>query len=311
MVKKIYWKEMLKDITKFVEKCSICLRSGEARINTKNRIIESNGPNELWVCDLIGRIPDQRGNNKFIFIAIDHYSKWVETSILATKDATSAMNAVEELIIKKHGIPKRILSDNGLEFVNTKMKCMAERYGFEWVLNSPEHHQTVGAVERANQSLMSKLKKLTNYGAQSWERALSKATNALNYSFNRAIRTSPYVFKFGKTPEFQIDKELEIPEVIVPRTESKQERDREFAQYAKKSIEKGKIQIKERLNINDPVLIFKKPLSQKFKENWKQGFKIVEFIEPDAYLVTDGKSRYRLNKSHLKLDTSRGEEEMS
>jgi hypothetical protein len=108
---------MIRDITKFVEKYSLCLKSGESRINAKNRIFESNSPNELWVCDLIGIISDQLGNNKFIFIEICHYSKCVETNILTKKDATSTINAVEELIIKKHGIPKQILLDNGLEFV--------------------------------------------------------------------------------------------------------------------------------------------------------------------------------------------------
>lgn len=117
-------------------------------------------PNQLWECDLIGIIPNSNGENYFIFVAIDHYSKSPETKFLKSKSAEEIVDAVHELIIVKHGIPERILSDNRLEFANRNIELLAKEYSFNWEYNSPYHRNTVGAVERANQTLMMKLKKV-------------------------------------------------------------------------------------------------------------------------------------------------------
>ena len=103
-------KGITRDIENFVQTCKICLESGTLLCNTKNRIIETNMPNDLWECDLIGRIPTKDGMNLFIFIAIDHYTKWIETVILRDKSAESIIKAVEKTIIMKHGIPKKYLA---------------------------------------------------------------------------------------------------------------------------------------------------------------------------------------------------------
>lgn len=52
----------------------------------KNRYIESNRPNELWQVDLIGYLNTSATGKRYIFVAIDHYTKWMETRALKTKD---------------------------------------------------------------------------------------------------------------------------------------------------------------------------------------------------------------------------------
>jgi hypothetical protein len=137
------WPAMVKEIEDYVKSCEVCLKSGTQRVNTKNRIIEVHRPNELWEIDLIGRIVDKSNESKFILVAIDHYTKWIETAILKSKDGKSVANWVEKLIIKKHGVPAKILSDNGLEFSNQVITELKNKYNFEWAYCSPGHHKTV------------------------------------------------------------------------------------------------------------------------------------------------------------------------
>jgi Integrase zinc binding domain len=91
------WTGIHEDIRKYVSSCTICLKSGGERINTKNTLIRTNSPNELCECDLAGRLEDKNENNKFIFTAIDHYSKWMETKVLESKTAVAVVEAIEEL----------------------------------------------------------------------------------------------------------------------------------------------------------------------------------------------------------------------
>ncbi|MGL5690887.1 MAG: RNase H-like domain-containing protein, partial [Bacteroidales bacterium] len=127
MKDKYSWKGIFKDIENFCQSCQICLKSGGPRINTKNRIITTTRPNQLWQCDLIGRLRNEEGQNKFIFVAIDHYSKWTEACVLNRKSAQLTADAVQKLIIDKHGSPESILSDNGLEFCNNQIKDICDK----------------------------------------------------------------------------------------------------------------------------------------------------------------------------------------
>lgn len=140
---KYAWDGMFKDIEKLVVNCEICAKAGPERVNTKNRIIESRRPNEIWEIDLIGRIPDGK-INLFVVTAIDHYSKFLETKIVADKSAETILEVIKEIIIEKHGIPDKIITDNWLEFVNGKIQEFANQYGIDWNYSSPYHHNTVG-----------------------------------------------------------------------------------------------------------------------------------------------------------------------
>ena len=297
------WPGLAKDVDKQIEECKICAKSGEALQNTKNRIIQTERPNEIWEIDLIGRIPGNNNSNQFIFVAIDHYTKWVEARVIYHKTAQEVRDAIVELIIEKHGTPEKILTDQGKEFDNQLIQALAHTYGFKWLLSSPRHHETVGAVERVNQTLMNILKKLTNFGELCWKRGLQKAIWAYNISLHRAINTSPYILKYGRIPELKIDQELNQPEIIIAKTESQNKRDIHFQKYSK-AIEKGSKVVKYNLQEDDPVLIFRPPLNDKMKEKWIPGFRITGKILPDAYIVTDGVKEYRLNKAHVKKDTA-------
>lgn len=178
---KFYWKHMFKDVENFVVSCLTCQKAAYPRQNTKNRIIETKSPNELWECDLLGRIQVNQSNNFFIFVAIDHYTKWIETAIIRDKPVDTIKNAIETLIISKHGIPRKLLTDCGLEFTNEKMKELTDKLGIKWITGSPYHHNTTGAIERAIQTLTVKLKKISDFGRKSLKTSLNEATMAVTY----------------------------------------------------------------------------------------------------------------------------------
>lgn len=97
MILRIYkWEGIHKDIRDFVESCKYWTKAGRECVNTKNKATISNSPNEMWVCDLIGRIQDDNGGKKFIFMAIDHYTKWIEIRIIKNKTAKAVSEAIKE-----------------------------------------------------------------------------------------------------------------------------------------------------------------------------------------------------------------------
>ena len=257
-------------------------------MNTKNKIIKTSHPNELWVCDLIGRLASKDGENKFIFIAVDHYTKWIETEVIDNKKGDTIANIIENLIIKKHGTPSKILSDNGTEFINSDIMKLRQKCNFDWILNSPGHHDTVGAVERANQTFMNKLLKLSNNYQKNWEELVNETTMAMNISFNRAIQSCPMLLMYGGLPDLKIDKKLKIEEYKEPILNTRSRRDTNFTNN------------RYNLKIGDQAAIYKANTGAKMKSNWILGFVIKKKILPDAYLVSKRNNELRVNKKHVK-----------
>lgn len=292
-----HWVGMFRDIDEHCNSCLVCTKAGHQEVNTKNKVIEVKTPNELWKVDLVGRL-DDRGKNKFIVVCIDHHTKWIETKIINTKSAPEICKTIEQLIIEKHGVPKRILTDCGLEFNNQQITNLANKYGISWEFAYPFHHQTTGAVERVIQTLMNKIKKLCEFGKDRWSKYVEAGTLAVNLSYHRALGTSPFIYYKGRLPELDIDKEMNQPRIWVSKEDSKTKRNIVFKKY-KGQIVKGKVNITKRYNIGEPVLIFR-PTQNKLDANWHEGYRITKRLTEDAYMVTKGNSEIRVNKRHIR-----------
>ena len=302
--KKYKWPKMHDDIKRHYQNCLTCLKSGEEIINTKNNVINTTRPHEMWEIDIIGYFRESQRGYKFILVAIDHYSKWVETKAIKTKDMKTVIEAIKELIIEKHGIPEKIYTDNGLEFNNSLAQEFTAEFGVKWIRNSPGHHNAIGAVERVNQTLVNKLKKLCEYGRLDWANSLEKATNATNMSYNRSIKTSPYILKYAKYPDLEIDKIMGKTEIKCSKAAIIQARDDNFANYSRKYIEKGKRKAKDDFQEGDKVLLFREVLGNKLASHWTEGYTVEEILSSESYIVSKDGKRMRAHKTHLKRDTS-------
>ena len=301
---KYRWPGMFVDIKNFVRKCKICELGGNEQVCTENRIIVSHDEKDLWEIDLIGVIKGSDSRNKYIFSAVNHFTKWVEAKVILDKSSGTIIKCVQDLIVKKHGAPKRILSDNGCEFKNSDQVKLATRYNIKWIHCSPRHHKTVGCIERTNRTIWTKLRKISEFGRIPWETCIPKTVVAINISPNRPTGTSPYRWVNKKQETTKTDKKYNIQGKKLNKSILMMRRNKIKENY-EKEIVKGKRKLKYGLGIGDDVFIYKERLSNKLKERWKGGFKVKGHIPPDAYIVTDGKREMRLNKQHVKEDFSK------
>ncbi|GKF46262.1 reverse transcriptase domain-containing protein [Tanacetum coccineum] len=75
---------------------------------------------DVWGIDFMGPFPSSRGN-KYILVAVDYLSKWVEAKELPTKDARVVVKFLKSLF-SRFGAPRAIISDRGTHFCNDKCK---------------------------------------------------------------------------------------------------------------------------------------------------------------------------------------------
>ena len=140
----IYWPGINGEIEHMISKCSPCQR--HRNYQSKEPMKPSEVPSEPWsviatdLFDCIGR--------KFL-IVVDYYSEWFEFSLLGQDTTAERVIKETKKIFSCHGIPHKVISDNGPPFNSYKYKNFSKDFDFEHVTMSPYHSQTNGLVEKA------------------------------------------------------------------------------------------------------------------------------------------------------------------
>ncbi|GKF56794.1 reverse transcriptase domain-containing protein [Tanacetum coccineum] len=101
---------------------------------------------DTWGINFMGPFPSSRGN-KYILVAIDYLSKWVEAKALPTNDARVVVKFLKSLF-SRFGTPRAIISDCGTHFCNDQFAKVMLKYGVTHRLSTTYHPQTSGQVDK-------------------------------------------------------------------------------------------------------------------------------------------------------------------
>ena len=107
---------------------------------------------------MLGPLPEAPGKVKFVIVAVDYFTKWIEAKPLAKTTGKDVKKFVWENIICRFGLPGIIVTDNGTNFVNDPLKGWCEKLKIKQINTVVAHPQANGLVERANKSLMHGIK---------------------------------------------------------------------------------------------------------------------------------------------------------
>ncbi|GJV85150.1 reverse transcriptase domain-containing protein [Tanacetum coccineum] len=99
-----------------------------------------------------------RGGAKFVVVAIDYFTKWVEAKPLVKITGKEIIRFVMDNIICRYGLPRIIVTDNGAQLINDPFKSWCKRFEIQQMNTAVAHPQANGLVERANRSLMEGIK---------------------------------------------------------------------------------------------------------------------------------------------------------
>ena len=128
---------------------------------------------------------------------LDIFDKRGEACALKAKDGHETVKALEKLLVKLE-YPRTLLTDNGREFVNAKLISFCKKHTIRLIHGSPYCPTTTRAVERFNQTLMRKQKKITEFGKYDWEEMLPRAVRAYNISWSRSTGVAPFECRTGR-----------------------------------------------------------------------------------------------------------------
>ncbi|GKD61104.1 reverse transcriptase domain-containing protein [Tanacetum coccineum] len=110
-----YWPHIFRNARKLVQVCDACQRAGNIslRDETPKKYIQFCEIFNVWGIDFMGPFPSSN-RNKYILVAIDYVSKWVEAQAFPINDARNVVNFLKRLFAQFR-IPKALISDKARE----------------------------------------------------------------------------------------------------------------------------------------------------------------------------------------------------
>nr|GFA46155.1 reverse transcriptase domain-containing protein [Tanacetum cinerariifolium] len=160
---------------------------------------------DVWGIDFMGPFPSSKGN-KYILVAVNYLSKWVEAKALPTNDARVVVKFLKSLF-SRFGTPKAIISDRGTHFCNDQFSRVMAKYRVTHRLSTTYHPQTSGQVEVSNRRLKRILERTVGENRTLWSDKLEDALWAFCTAFKTSIGCTPYRLVYGKACHLPLELE--------------------------------------------------------------------------------------------------------
>ena len=129
------------DAIELVKKCDKCQRFRNVQRLPAEKLmtIASPWPFAQWGIDIVGSLPQDKGQVKFLLVAIDYFTKWVEAEALAIITEARIRSFVWKNIICRFGISRTIITDNGRQFDRQGFRDFCLGLGIKNQFSSPGH----------------------------------------------------------------------------------------------------------------------------------------------------------------------------
>ncbi|GJX17849.1 reverse transcriptase domain-containing protein [Tanacetum coccineum] len=173
--------------------------------------ITSPWPFHKWGIDIAGPFPAAAGGLKFLIVAIDYFTKWIEAKAVATITGNQVKRFVWDNIVCRFGLPGEIVSDNGKQFCDNPFKDWCSRLSITQRFASVKHPQTNGLVERANRSLGEGIKARLDRHKGRWVEELSHVLWAHRTTIKVSTGDTPFSLVYGT--EAVIPAEIGMPTI--------------------------------------------------------------------------------------------------
>ena len=224
-----WWPRMQRELKQAKKQCETCQRHAGSRADHgKMQLFSAKKPFEMVSIDIVGPLPVTKTKNRYIITMIDRFSRYCMLQPAKTVTAYDVVQAMEHWIAI-FGRPKKILSDNGSQFISQVYKEYHEANGTKLAYTTTYNPSTNGMIERLHRWIKERLC-LISFDAgcnfvepkDDWSAYLPVIQHVYNTRPNRMLGYAPTEIIFGRNfveplaPKNNDDAESESDAVLVP-----------------------------------------------------------------------------------------------
>ena len=197
-----YWPYMATDIFQTARDCRECAQARGTRYKNQKlmKTFKATQPLDFVALDLLGPLIKTKTGCTDILVITDRFSKMARVVPLKSTKAPYVADAFIEHWVIPYGLPRKLLSDNGPQFVGKFFQAMCTILGTKHLPTSAYHPQTNGQTERYNQTLVNRLRIFVSEHQDDWDRLIQPLTYAYNLQVNRTTGQPPFKLALTRQP---------------------------------------------------------------------------------------------------------------
>jgi len=163
---------------------------------------------------VIGPIsPSSTRGHRFILAITDYFSKWAEVIPLVEVKTSNVVNFVKHLVIHRFGVPRRIIHDNGPQFISQVFYQFCDKYWIQNVASIAYNPAANGLAEAFNKTIIKLLKKFVSSNKRDWDEKLGECLWAYRTTVRTPTGNTPFSLVYGC--EAVISLEIRMPSLRV------------------------------------------------------------------------------------------------
>ncbi|GKA15404.1 reverse transcriptase domain-containing protein [Tanacetum coccineum] len=202
---------MHRDVREMIRTCNNCQIERPVPRNPQQPLtpITALWPFYKWGIDIVGPFPKGPGKVKFLIVAMDYFTKWIEVKAVATITGKQVKKFMWDNIVCRFGLPGEIVSDNGKQFSDNMFKDWCDKLSITQRFALVKHPQSNGLVKRANRSLGEGIKACLGKGNKNWIEELPHVLWAHRTMIKSSHGDTPFSLTYGT--EAVIPAEIGMP----------------------------------------------------------------------------------------------------
>lgn len=210
------WTGMRKQISSYVDKCKECQKYKAQNLKPAG-LIQSTASHqrfETLAMDLFGPLPTSTDGYRHILVVEDLATRWIELFKLKEATAEACAEIMLNEIFMRFGVPRRIVSDNGTQFVSAVTQKLTFCLDIEHIL-LPVYHPQANPVERRNRNLKHQLAIQVGTNHANWSTQLAAIRFAMNTARNESTGYTPAYLTFGRNLRSREDLRNDFRQIII------------------------------------------------------------------------------------------------
>lgn len=194
------WENMDNSIKTYIGNCDVCKAVKNTNRNQRapmGAFREALQPWRVVSTDYIGPLPRTKSGNKWILSIVDSFSKYVIIKPMKQSTAPTTCDLIEKNLFLVHGVPEKMISDNGSQFESHTFAKLLQKYRVNHYL-TPYYHAQSNPCEAANKIIGNGIKSYVEENDHSnWDRNLVHIACAINNSAHFSTKNTPYEILYG------------------------------------------------------------------------------------------------------------------
>ncbi len=302
--KNFVWPKMNRDCGIFVRSCQPCQK---AKISRHNKTPVGNilPPNERFEhvhADIVGPLPPSNGY-RYILTMIDRYTRWPEAVPMVDQTAETVAETLHKNWVCRFGVPAKVTTDRGRQFVSAVFKQLANMYGTQLITTTSYNPKANGLVERIHRTLKGAIIAMQD---TNWSELLPTILLGLRTAVREDIDCTPADLVYGTG--------IKLPGEILSSNESHSSTETDFVQKLREQMRKIRplenlhhcsppVYIEKTLYTASHVLLRKDRVKASLEAPYEGPYKVIE--RHDKYFVIEKNGKHdtvsvdRLKAAHI------------